>query len=164
MQQFHPSQHHPAPTKYFGFTWVRGKLDVQHVLMLPRCWSGSTSILCYIPGSLGLTEALGASWLCPLTAPAAWGSWRMMCCHLAACSAVWQGREALVLLLSVLQPFEIKYCLFSFQVQAPSKSPQFSIPHQNHKTPGDSCIKIGNKLMQCLCSYASWMRQKISNL
>lgn len=111
-------------------------------------------ILCHIPGSLGLTEGFGASLLCPLTAPAAQGSWRMMCWYLAACSAVRQGREALVLLLSVLQPFEIKYCLCSFQIQAPSKSPQFSIPHQNHKAPRDSCIKIGNKLMQCLCSYA----------
>lgn len=70
------------------------------------------NILCHMPSSLGLTEGFGASLLCPLTAPAARSSWQMMCWYSAACSAAQQGREALVLLLFVLQPFEIKYCLF----------------------------------------------------
>lgn len=75
-----------------------------------------------------------------------------------------QGWEALVLLLSVLQLFEIKYCLFSYQIQVPAESPQFSVSHQNHKASSNSCIEIGHKLMQRLCSYTWWMRQEISNL
>lgn len=92
-------------------------------------------ILCHIPGSLGLTEDFGASLLCPLTPPAAGGSWRMMCWHLVACWLF--GREekywcCFYLYLSLLKA---NIAFFPFKSKTPQRSLRFPFPIKTTRNP-----------------------------